>query len=79
MPHVIVKLYPGRTEDQKKRLSDEITRKVVEIIGCEEKAVSVGFEEVTPDQWAEKVYRPDILEKSSTLYQKPGYNPFKKG
>ena len=41
MPHVIVKLYPGRTEEQKKRLAEEITRDVVRIAKCEEKAVSV--------------------------------------
>ncbi|MFN2269230.1 MAG: tautomerase family protein [Anaerolineae bacterium] len=26
MPHVIVKLWPGRTEEQKKRLADEIVK-----------------------------------------------------
>ena len=26
MPHVIVKLYPGRTEEQKTKLADEIVK-----------------------------------------------------
>ena len=76
MPHVIVKLYPGRTEEQKKRLTEEITKDVVEIAGCEEKGVSVAFEEIDPADWAEKVYRPDILENRDKLYKQPGYNPF---
>lgn len=75
MPHVIVKLYPGRTEEQKKRLADEIVRDVVEIAKCAEKSVSVAIEEVHPDDWTEKVYRPDILDKAQTLYREPGYNP----
>jgi 4-oxalocrotonate tautomerase len=75
MPHIIVKLYPGRTEDQKKRLADEIVRDVVEIAKCAEKSVSVAIEEVHPDDWTEKVYRPDILDKAHTLYREPGYNP----
>jgi 4-oxalocrotonate tautomerase len=75
MPHVIVKLYPGRTEDQKLRLADEIVRDVVEIAKCAEKSVSVAIEEVHPDDWTEKVYRPDILDKAHTLYREPGYNP----
>ena len=75
MPHVIVKLYPGRTEEQKKRLADEIVRDVVEIAKCAEKSVSVAIEEVHPDDWTEKVYRPDILDKTQTLYREPGYNP----
>jgi 4-oxalocrotonate tautomerase len=75
MPHVIIKLYPGRTEDQKLRLADEIVRDVVEIAKCAEKSVSVAIEEVHPDDWTEKVYRPDILDKAHTLYREPGYNP----
>jgi 4-oxalocrotonate tautomerase len=76
MPHVIVKLYPGRTEDQKKRLAEAITKDVVAIAKCEEKSVSVAIEEVDPSQWAEKVYRPDILDNEAHIYKKPGYNPF---
>jgi len=76
MPHVIVKLWPGRTEEQKKQLADEIVKDVVEIAGCEEKSVSVAFEEVAEADWAEKVYRPDILNNEGNLYRKPGYNPF---
>jgi 4-oxalocrotonate tautomerase len=75
MPHVIVKLYPGRTEEQKRRLADEIVRDVVDIAKCAEKSVSVSIEEVHPDDWTEKVYKPDILNSANTLYKKPGYNP----
>jgi 4-oxalocrotonate tautomerase len=35
--------------------------------------VSVALEEITPAEWAEKVYRPDIVEKVATLHKKPGY------
>jgi 4-oxalocrotonate tautomerase len=75
MPHIIVKLYPGRTEEQKKRLADEIVRAVVEIAECAEKSVSVAIEEVHPDDWTEKVYKPDILNSAHRLYKKPGYDP----
>lgn len=76
MPHIIVKLYPGRTEQQKQQLADAITKDVISIANCEEKSVSVAFEEVDPADWAEKVYRPEILDKQEKLYKKPGYNPF---
>jgi 4-oxalocrotonate tautomerase len=79
MPHVIVKLYPGRSEEQKMRLAEAITRSVMEIAQSEEKSVSVAFEEVEPADWPEKVYRPDILENEARLYKKPGYNPFEAG
>ena len=76
MPHIIVKLYPGRTEEQKKNLAEAITKDVVSIVKCEEKSVSVAIEEISPDEWAEKVYKPDIISSRNKLYKKPGYNPF---
>ena len=79
MPHIIVKLYPGRSEQQKKQLADEIVKDVVTIAGCNKSAVSVAFEEINSDKWAEKVYRPDIMNCPGTLYKKPGYNPFSTG
>jgi len=77
MPHVIVKLYPGRSEEQKKRLADDIVRDVVAIAKCAEKSVSVAIVALHQEDWNEKVYAPDILNGSGTLYKKPGYAPSK--
>jgi 4-oxalocrotonate tautomerase len=77
MPHVIVKLYAGRSEPQKARLAEEITRTVINTLGYGEEAVSVSIEDVEPMDWPETVYKPDILDKPAQLYKKPGYNPFK--
>ena len=76
MPHVIVKLYPGRSEEQKIKLANEIVKNVVTIAKCEEKSVSVAIEEIKAKDWAEKVYRTEILGNQKRLYKKPGYNPF---
>lgn len=76
MPHVIVKMYPGRTAEQKNELARAIADAVVKIARCEEKTVSVAIEEIAPENWAETVYRPDIMGKEVTLFKKPGYNPF---
>ena len=73
MPHVVVKLWPGKSEKQKTRLAAEITRSVMEILNYGEESVSVGFEEVPAEEWAAKVYRPDIEQKPEALYKKPGY------
>ncbi len=74
MPHVIVKLWPGPSEPQKARLADAITRDVTDILDLGEESVSVGLEEVAPEDWAEKVYKPDIVNKPEQLYKKPGYD-----
>jgi len=77
MPYVIVKLYPGRSQQQKARLADAMVKDVVAIAGVGEDAVSVAIEEVEPEDWAEKVYKPDILSRPERLYKQPGYNPLK--
>ena len=77
MPHVIVKLYSGRSERDKARLAQEITQAVKTVLQYGEEAISVGIEDVEPNDWAETVYKPDILDKRDTIYKQPGYNPLR--
>ena len=51
MPHVIVKLWPGKSEQQKKRLAEAITKDVMEILGYGEASASVALEEVRSQDW----------------------------
>lgn len=73
MPHVIVKLWPGKSELQKTELADAIARNVMEVLGYGGESVSVAFEEVAADDWRDKVYGPDIRDRWDELYKKPGY------
>lgn len=73
MPHVIVKLWPGKTEKQKTQLADQITRSVMRTLNYGEESVSVAFEEVEAKDWAANVYRTDIVGNEEKLYKKPGY------
>jgi 4-oxalocrotonate tautomerase len=73
MPHVIVKLWPGKSEAQKKRLADKITKDVMDAFNYGEESVSVAFEEVRSQDWKQKVYETDIQEKWDKLYKQPGY------
>ena len=75
MPHVIVKMYPGRSEQQKTQLVEAIVKDVIAFAKVWNDAVSVTIEEVTPGDWTEKVNKPDILNRPGKLYKKPGYNP----
>jgi 4-oxalocrotonate tautomerase len=75
MPHVIVKLWTGKSEIQKTKLAEEITKAVMSTLNYGEESVSVALEEIPPKDWTEKVYKPDILAKPATLYKKPGYAP----
>ena len=75
MPHVIVKLWPGKSDRQKTRLAEAITKNVMDILHDGDESVSVAMEEVKSQDWVEKVYKPDIQTKWDTLYKKPGYDP----
>ncbi len=74
MPHVIVKLWPGKSEQQKTRLAEAITKDVMEILRYGEESVSVAMEEVNSQEWVEKVYKPDVKNNWDKLYKKPGYD-----
>ena len=75
MPHVIVKLWPGKSEQQKEKLAEEVTKTVMSTLNYGEESVSVGIEEVKPQDWTDQVYKPDILGKRETIYKEPGYEP----
>ena len=78
MPHIVVKLAPGSSEEQKYQLAQEIVKDVMRILDRKEEVISVALEEVDPKDWTDKVYIPDIQGKWNTLHKKPGYNPFEK-
>ena len=77
MPHVIVKLWPGKSRQQKQQLADEITRSVTSVLGYGDESVSVGFEEISADDWMKQVYEQDIVAAPDRLFKKPGYGPLR--
>src|SRR3954463_8568185 len=52
MPHVIVKLWPGKSEQQKRRLAQTITDEGMKALHYGGESVSVAFEEVDANDWA---------------------------
>lgn len=75
MPHVILKMYPGRSEEMKEQAVAFLVKAVVESIGCKESAVSVAIEEIPKEEWVDKVYYPELQQPKPPLYKKPGYKP----
>jgi 4-oxalocrotonate tautomerase family enzyme len=58
--HIIVKLLPGRTEEQKKELTDKIVQAVKDTLNAGESSISVSFEEITKEN---QVYRTRYYKK----------------
>ncbi|MBT2245616.1 tautomerase family protein [Sphingobium sp. BHU LFT2] len=75
MPHVVVKLWPGKSDAQKQALSHAIVHDVTSILHYGDESVSVGFEEVAAGDWQDRVYGPDIEDRWDTLTKRPGYGP----
>ena len=75
MPHVTLKLYAGKSAEQKAAIADEIDKALINTGHWGADAVSVGIEDVAPQDWVESVYKPEIIDKPDTLYKKPGYDP----
>lgn len=51
---------------------------MISSLECGEDAISVAFEEVERQDWAENVYKAEIQDKWDTVHKKPGYYPFEK-
>jgi 4-oxalocrotonate tautomerase len=62
MPHVIIKLWPGKSEQKKTKLAEEITQSVMRTLNYGEESVSVAFEEVEAKDWGSRVYHADIID-----------------
>jgi len=60
-----------RTAENATRRSNHQRRN--EYLHYGEESVSVAFEEISAQDWAEKVYKPEILNNADKLYKKPGY------
>ena len=73
MPHVNVRLYAGRSEEDKRRLAEAIGRALMETLGSSERSISVAVEDVAPDDWMAEVYEPEITGKADVFSQ--GYRP----
>ena len=73
MPHINVKCYPGRTEEQKKKLAEKITQDVIEILGAKESNISVSIQDIQPEKWKADVVEKEILPNKDFLYKTPGY------
>lgn len=72
MPHVVVKLWPGRSDEMKSNLAERLAKDVADGLKVDIGDVSVAFEEVNPEDWGEQVYKKEIKDNPS-LYVKPDY------
>ena len=73
MPHVEIKCYPGRTEEQKKACATKIAEDIAQTLGCGLESVSVAIKEVQQADWKKDVWEAQIVADKELLYKEPGY------
>lgn len=55
MPHIVVQMFPGRTQEVKMALAKKLQQVVVDELGSKPEHVSVAFDDITPAEWNGKV------------------------
>lgn len=72
MPHVVVKLWPGRNDEIKKNLAQKIAETVSSELKVDLGDVSVAIEEVSQSDWGPQVYKKEIKDNKN-IYFTPTY------
>lgn len=68
MPYVNVKMYPGRSDEQKRELAERVVQALMEVCGVQDRsACAVVVEEVTPEDYAAAAV-PEIEAKAAQRF-----------
>lgn len=65
MPHVDIKCYAGRTDEQKRECAGQIVEVIAKTLGCETKSVSVAIKDVEQSAWKKEVWDKHIIPNFS--------------
>ena len=71
MPHISIKMYPGRDEATKKRLAQAILETASKELERGTEHFSVSIEDVPQENWKEAVYDKVVSDKNTVI--QPGY------
>lgn len=70
MPHINIKMYPGRSEEVKARLAKHTKEFMIKELEMDEKFISVSVEEIDKENWQSEVM--DKI-KEEELYERPNF------
>ena len=66
MPYIAIKAYP-KDEETKKKVVSEINEIFLKYWGCPPEAISISMENFPPEEWEEKVVKPEIEKKADKM------------
>lgn len=75
VPHLNIKHFPKNLDETvRARLVAELTTAVSRAFECPAGVISIALEPVTEQDWAAKVYEPEIVERQGLLAKAPEYS-----
>ena len=74
MPHISIKMLKGRTEEQKVKAAEAVTKALAESLGIGDFYITATIEDFTAEEWQE-VFKEEITDKPDKVYKKPNYDP----
>lgn len=66
MPYVDIKCYP-RPEEMLSDITDKVNQLLMDAWGCPPETISISLEVVTPEEWDEKVVKPEMDVRADTM------------
>lgn len=73
MPHVDIKCFSGRTEQQKMECAEKIAEIISSTLGCKISSVSVAIKDIEKEDWKTEVWDKQIVPDEKYLFKKPEY------
>ena len=70
MPHIEIKCYPGRSEEQKRLCAEKVAQAAADALGCKLSSVSVAIKEIEKENWKKDVWDKQIVPVNSDLKNK---------
>ncbi|MGN1318779.1 MAG: 4-oxalocrotonate tautomerase family protein [Lachnospirales bacterium] len=71
MPHINLKMYKGKTEEEKIKIANTLLKALAKT-GVREGAISVSIEDIDKENWKDEVYNKEIANNKN-LYIEPDY------
>lgn len=68
MPHISLKMYKGRTTEEKNKIANELAEVLVKN-GVKPTAISVSVTDYEPEDWKEQVYDKEIRDNKDIFVE----------
>lgn len=66
MPYIAIKSFP-KDQATKELVVEKINEIFLEVWGCPQEAITISIEDVTPEDWHEKIVKPEIDPKKENM------------